>query len=122
MEGLNARAAKGTQGGVSRPRRRALLDLAAERYFRVTTEAIRRHDPNHLILGCRFAGLDGAPVALWKAAGRFCDVITFNLWVDAEGRQHPDIDFVPETPVVLAPGARHVPPSPMGARAVVAHE
>ena len=64
----------------------AFLDLAAERYFRVTTEAIRRHDPNHLVLGCRFAGLDGAPVALWKAAGRFCDVITFNCypWADID--------------------------------------
>ncbi len=64
----------------------AFLDFAAERYFRVTTEAIRRHDPNHLILGCRFAGLDGAPVALWKAAGRFCDVITFNCypWADID--------------------------------------
>ena len=64
----------------------AFLDFAAERYFKVTTEAIRRHDPNHLILGCRFAGLDGAPLAVWKAAGRFCDVITFNCypWADID--------------------------------------
>lgn len=64
----------------------AFLDLAAERYFRVATDAIRRHDPNHLILGCRFAGLDGAPPAIWKAAGRFCDVITFNCypWADID--------------------------------------
>ena len=64
----------------------AFLDLVAERYFTVTTESIRRHDPNHLILGCRFAGLDGAPLAVWKAAGRFCDVITFNCypWADID--------------------------------------
>ena len=64
----------------------AFLDLAAERYFSVTTGAIRRHDPNHLILGCRFAGLDGAPLAVWKAAGRFCDVVTFNCypWADID--------------------------------------
>jgi hypothetical protein len=43
----------------------------------------------------------------------------FNLWIDADGRQHPDIDFVPEAPVELARGVRHVPPLPMGARAVV---
>ena len=64
----------------------AFLNLAAERYFSVTTDAIRRHDPNHLIFGCRFAGLDGAPAAVWKAAGRFCDVITFNCypWADID--------------------------------------
>lgn len=64
----------------------AFLDFAAERYFSVTTAAIRRHDPNHLVLGCRFAGLDGAPPAVWKAAGRFCDVITFNCypWADID--------------------------------------
>ena len=64
----------------------AFLDFAAERYFSITTEAIRRHDPNHLILGCRFAGLDGAPLAAWKAAGRFCDVVTFNCypWADLD--------------------------------------
>ncbi len=62
------------------------LDLSAERYFSITTAAIRRHDPNHLILGCRFAGLDGAPLAVWKAAGRFCDVLTFNCypWADID--------------------------------------
>ena len=38
----------------------------AERYFRTIAAAIRRHDPNHLLLGCRFAGLD-APRAAWEA-------------------------------------------------------
>lgn len=56
----------------------------AERYFQLTTEAIKRYDPNHLILGCRFAGLDGAPESVWKVAGRYCDVVTFNCypWAD----------------------------------------
>ena len=64
----------------------AYIRKVAERYFSVTTAAIRRHDPNHLILGCRFAGLDGAPLAVWKAAGQFCDVITFNCypWADID--------------------------------------
>ena len=34
----------------------AFSAVVAKRYFRVTTEAIRRHDPNHLILGVRFGG------------------------------------------------------------------
>ncbi|GIX08057.1 MAG: hypothetical protein KatS3mg115_2460 [Candidatus Poribacteria bacterium] len=61
------------------PYERALRELAdaftlrvAEQYFRVCAEAIRRHDPNHLILGCRFAGY--APrsvlVGMKKLGGR----------------------------------------------------
>ena len=66
----------------------------------------------------------------WKmSGGRFYGMVSsdraaewFNLWIDADGRQHPDIDFVPEAAVALAPGVRHVPPSPMGARCVVSRD
>ena len=34
----------------------------ARRYFAVTAAAIRRHDPNHLILGCRFGAEPGAAI------------------------------------------------------------
>jgi agarase len=34
----------------------------AHRYFSATAEALRRHDPRHLILGCRFAEPPGATV------------------------------------------------------------
>ena len=64
----------------------AFLSLVAERYFSVATAAIRRADPNHLILGCRFAGFKGAHEVVWRAAGRYCDIVTFNCypWVDLD--------------------------------------
>jgi hypothetical protein len=34
----------------------------ARRYFSVTAAAIRRHDPHHLILGCRFVGAPAAAI------------------------------------------------------------
>ena len=40
----------------------AFQRLAAERYFAICEAAIRKHDPNHLILGCRFAGRSPPPV------------------------------------------------------------
>ena len=66
--------------------KRGFLRLAAERYFSITSSAIRRHDPNHLVLGARFAGLDGADAVVWEAAGRYCDVVTFNCypWADLD--------------------------------------
>lgn len=62
------------------------LHRAAERYFAVTTAAIRQADPNHLVLGARFAGTGGANVEVWKIAGRYCDLVTFNCypWADIE--------------------------------------
>ena len=62
------------------------LKLAAERYFSITTAAIRRHDPNHMILGARFAGLHGADPVVWEISGKYCDMITFNCypWADLD--------------------------------------
>jgi len=56
----------------------------AERYFEAAAGAIRRQDPNHLILGCRFAG--PSPGA-WAAAGRHCDVVSFNYYSDIDVRR-----------------------------------
>ena len=55
----------------------AFTRLAAELYFRTCAEAIRKHDPNHLILGCRFAG--EAPPIL-DIAGKYCDVVSINTY------------------------------------------
>ncbi len=58
--------------------------LVARKYFSACAEAIRRHDPNHLVLGCRFA--DGAP-DIWDIAGAHCDVVTVNVYprIDLQG-------------------------------------
>lgn len=56
----------------------AFAALCAEEYFRITTDAIRRADPNHLVLGSRFAWL--APEPAWAAAGRHCDIVSFNSY------------------------------------------
>ncbi|HEO70531.1 MAG TPA: hypothetical protein ENN80_04660, partial [Candidatus Hydrogenedentes bacterium] len=66
------------------PQNEAAKDLArrwvrrvAEAYFKTAAEAVRRHDPNHLILGSRFAG--SAP-DIWDICGKHCDVVSFNMY------------------------------------------
>jgi hypothetical protein len=54
------------------------LGLVAEEYARVTSEAIRRHDPNHMVLGCRFAGYAGD--SAMTAVGRHFDVISYHSY------------------------------------------
>ena len=75
--------AGGQEGGAAL--KVAFLAFVAERYFSVAAEAVRRHDPNHMVLGCRFAGL-GAHEAVLKAAARHCDIVTFNYypWADLD--------------------------------------
>lgn len=50
-------------------------------YFRIVNPAIRRHDPNHLILGTRLHGrLTRSPGAFRAAAAGGVDVISVNLY------------------------------------------
>ena len=50
----------------------------AQRYFALSTAAIKSADPNHLVLGCRFAYPPSSSVI--EAAGRHADVVSFNCY------------------------------------------
>lgn len=50
--------------------------VVADQYFKLCTETIRRYDPNHLILGARFAERAQEPVM--AACGKYCDVVSVN--------------------------------------------
>jgi hypothetical protein len=69
----------------------AFVSEVADRYFDVTTAAIRQHDPNHMVLGARFAGQ--APNSAWIAAGRTCDIVSVNIYprVDVETQSSPQL-------------------------------
>jgi hypothetical protein len=60
------------------------LKLVADRYFRIASQAIREVDPNHMILGARFAGTGGADPAVWEISGQYSDVVTFNCYPKAD--------------------------------------
>ena len=62
----------------------AFLAQLAERYFRVTSEAVKAADPNHLVFGCRFAYVPPQPVV--EAAARYLDAISFNCYDSDPGR------------------------------------
>jgi agarase len=55
---------------------RDFLREYARAYFQTCYDAIRAADPNHLILGCRFAGY--APQEVVEAMADFVDVVSFN--------------------------------------------
>ncbi|WP_245608329.1 glycoside hydrolase 5 family protein [Thermococcus guaymasensis] len=62
--------------------RREFVRRYAERYFSVVVGAIRKVDPNHLILGPRFAvsPFIRPPEIVFEVAGKYVDVISLNLY------------------------------------------
>ncbi|MGA9378008.1 MAG: hypothetical protein WBV73_04480, partial [Phormidium sp.] len=58
-------------------RRKQFFYQAYERYLEVITNGIRKYDPNHLILGIRFAG--NAPDEMIKTS-QFFDVFSMNVY------------------------------------------
>lgn len=59
-------------------RRKQFVYRAFDRFLEVTIAAIRRHDPNHLILGFRFGG--GVPPAEMLRACKAFDVYSLNVY------------------------------------------
>jgi len=70
----------------------AFAGLVGQRYFETACAAIRAADPNHLILGSRFAYVPSPGVI--GAAARRCDVISVNCY-DLDAR--PIIDAYSDT-------------------------
>jgi agarase len=65
-----------THGEAVRKDQAAWQEVVARRYFATCKAAIRKADPNHLILGCRFAGQ--APDPVLRGLSDDVDVVSFN--------------------------------------------
>jgi hypothetical protein len=77
------RARQGAQATGRNPTaqdQRDFLEFVVERYFSITSRAIRKYDPNHLFLGSRFYGSDLSQPEMFKAAGRYLDIVSVNYY------------------------------------------
>ncbi len=59
----------------------AWVERFASQYFKVAAESIRKSDPNHLILGCRWGGPPG-PAVMAAMKGPWVDVLSANNYTD----------------------------------------
>jgi len=64
----------------------AFRDSVVNYFYRVTTAAIRKYDPNHLILGSRLNGLSMSDEVTLRACAKYCDVVSVNYY----GHWDPD--------------------------------
>ena len=59
---------------------REFLHLVVSEYYRKVSDALRKHDPNHMYIGSRFHGLALNSPALFSGAGRYADIISVNYY------------------------------------------
>lgn len=67
---------RGHAGSPTEEDKAEFLRMVASEYFRVCKEAIRAADPNHAIIGCRFAGY--APQPVLEGLRGYVDVVSYN--------------------------------------------
>lgn len=60
------------------------LRLVATEYYRITTSALHAATPNHLVLGCRFAGFRSTPDIAWQEGGKWNDAMSVNSYPPAD--------------------------------------
>jgi hypothetical protein len=60
--------------------RNEFLGVMAERYYSIVSKAIKKYDPNHLYLGSRFHSYEKKVPEVFKAAGKYVDVIAVNYY------------------------------------------
>lgn len=93
-----------TADDVTREDNRAYLGAVMDRYYAITTSAIKKHAPHHLNLGSRLhgGGIYREPVI--EAANRHLDVISinyYNIWRPADHHLERWRKHAPDTPFLI---------------------
>jgi len=60
--------------------RSEFLEFEADLYFRIVSSAIRKADPNHMYLGCRFHGQALKDPELFRAVGKYAGAVSVNVY------------------------------------------
>ena len=78
---LQARhGAQATTKDITEQDRKDFLALVTDRYYGIVSQAIKKYDPNHCYLGSRFHGGELNFPEVFKAAGKYVDVLAVNYY------------------------------------------
>lgn len=69
-----------TVNDITDKERNEFLGVMAERYYSVVSKAIKKYDPNHLYLGSRFHSYEKKVPEVFRAVGKYVDVIAVNYY------------------------------------------
>ncbi len=71
---------KGQNYSISEEDRELFHGFVTGTYYKITSEAIKRHDPNHLYLGSRLHGAAKRMPSIFAEAGKYVDIISINIY------------------------------------------
>jgi hypothetical protein len=60
--------------------RQGFLGYMSARYFAIVSAAIKKYDPNHMYLGCRFHGKTLKQKPVFESLGRYAAVVSINYY------------------------------------------
>jgi hypothetical protein len=69
-----------TRDAITDNEREKFLAFVADKYFSIVTAAIKKYDPNHMYLGCRFYSSERNRAEFMKTAGKYLDIISINYY------------------------------------------
>jgi hypothetical protein len=68
------------QADITDQDRNRFLGIVVDRYFSIVSKAIKKYDPNHMYIGCRFHAYEKNVPEVLKAAGKYLDAIAINYY------------------------------------------
>jgi hypothetical protein len=68
------------ENAITNEHRQAFLKYVVDRYFKITSSAIKKYDPNHFFLGSRFYGTDLQQQAVLEGAAPYVDIVSINYY------------------------------------------
>jgi hypothetical protein len=60
--------------------RNEFLGVIVDRYLGIVSKAIKKYDPNHMYIGCRFNGYEKTVKEVIQAAGKYLDLVSINYY------------------------------------------
>ncbi|EHQ30757.1 hypothetical protein Mucpa_6707 [Mucilaginibacter paludis DSM 18603] len=68
------------QTAITDQMRNEFLGFVVDRYLSIVSKAIKKYDPNHMYIGCRFNGYEKTVKQVIEAAGKYLDLISINYY------------------------------------------
>jgi len=68
------------QTAITEQMRHEFLGFVVDRYLSTVSGAIKKYDPNHMYIGCRFNGYEKTVKEVITAAGKYLDLLSINYY------------------------------------------
>jgi len=68
------------QTAITDQMRNEFLGFIVDRYLSIVSKAIKKYDPNHMYIGCRFNGYEKTVKEVITAAGKYLDLVSVNYY------------------------------------------